>query len=186
MTLTLASRPSPRQPKIRLRDFRPLGQVSRNCRGGGGGGVAEKRSAGLSIGGRLARREVERPDQRAGDRRSATMAQYLILIYGDEKAHEQGGQELWDQLMKGHTAFAETHGPKIAGGNALQPTTTATTVRDDGSKVAVTDGPFAETKEALGGYYLVEAKDLDEAIAIAKDVPAPVGGVEVRPVMVFD
>jgi len=115
------------------------------------------------------------------------MAQYLILIYGDEKAHEQGGQPLWDQLMKEHTAFAETHGPKLAGGNALQPTGTATAVRrDDNGKVAVTDGPFAETKEALGGYYLVEAKDLDEAIAIAKDVPAPFGGVEVRPVMVFD
>jgi hypothetical protein len=71
---------------------------------------------------------------------------------------------------------------KLLGGAALQPTGTATSVR--GSEV--TDGPFAETKEALGGYYLIEAADLDEAIAVAKQVPAPYGGVEVRPVMVFD
>ena len=110
------------------------------------------------------------------------MAEYLILIYGDEKAHADGGQELWDQLMQGHNKFAENNGPAIRGGNALQDTSTATTIRGD----VVTDGPFAETKEALGGYYLVEAKDLDEAIAIAKQVPAPHGGLEVRPVMVFD
>jgi len=114
------------------------------------------------------------------------MAQYLILIYGDEKQHEAGGQELWDELMKGHTAFGEKHGASIKGGNALQPVATATAIRFDGDRANVTDGPFVETKEALGGYYLVEAKDLDEAIAIAKDVPAPHGGLEVRPVMVFD
>ena len=115
------------------------------------------------------------------------MAQYLVLIYGDEKAIDGAGQPLWDQLMKEHGAFGETHGPKLAGGNALQPVSTATSVRrDDDGKATVTDGPFAETKEALGGYYLIEAKDLDEAIAIAKDVPAPFGGVEVRPVRVFD
>jgi hypothetical protein len=110
------------------------------------------------------------------------MAEYLILIYGDEQKHADGGQELWDQLMQGHNKFAENNGPALRGGNALQSTGTATTIRGD----VVTDGPFAETKEALGGYYLVEAKDLDEAIKIAKQVPAPNGGVEVRPVMVFD
>jgi len=114
------------------------------------------------------------------------MAEYLILIYGDEQKHAAGGQELWDQLMQGHTKFAENNGSVLRGGNALQPTTTATTIRSEGKSQPVTDGPFAETKEALGGYYLVEAKDLDEAIAIAKQVPAPHGGVEVRPVMVFD
>ena len=70
----------------------------------------------------------------------------------------------------------------ILGGNALQPTTTATSIRDD----IVTDGPFVETKEALGGYYLIEATDLDQALAIAKLCPASVAAVEVRPIMVFD
>ena len=110
------------------------------------------------------------------------MAEYLILIYGDEQKHADGGQELWDSLMQGHNKFAENNGTALRGGNALQPTATATTIRDG----VVTDGPFAETKEAVGGYYLIEAKDLDEAIKVAKQVPAPHGGVEVRPVMVFD
>jgi hypothetical protein len=110
------------------------------------------------------------------------MAEYLILIYGDEQKHADGGQELWDSLMQGHNKFAENNATALRGGNALQPTSTATTIRDG----VVTDGPFAETKEAIGGYYLVEAKDLDEAIKIAKQVPSPNGGLEVRPVMVFD
>ena len=115
------------------------------------------------------------------------MAQYLVLIYGDEKAHADGGQQLWDELMQGHTAFADKHEKALAGGNALQDTSTATSLRkeSDGS-FTVTDGPFAETKEALGGYYLVEAADLDEAIAMAKDIPMPGGGVEVRPIMTFE
>jgi len=72
------------------------------------------------------------------------------------------------------------------GGTPLQPTSTATTVRSDGADgFTVTDGPFVETKEALGGYYLVEAADLDEAIAIAKQVPSNFGAIEVRPIMVF-
>ncbi|MGB8651582.1 MAG: YciI family protein [Mycobacteriales bacterium] len=115
------------------------------------------------------------------------MAQYLVLIYGDEKAFEEGGQGLWDEVMKGHNDFGAEHGPAIAGGNALQPTSTATSIRKESSgEFVVTDGPFLETKEALGGYYLIEAQDLDEAIAVAKKIPAPAGGLEVRPVMVFD
>jgi hypothetical protein len=115
------------------------------------------------------------------------MAQYLVLLYGNEQAHRDGGQPLWDQLMQGHMAFGEKHEKAVVGGNALQDTTTATSIRkgEDGS-FTVTDGPFAETKEALGGYYLIEADDLDQAIAIAKDVPAPNGGAEVRPTMVFN
>jgi hypothetical protein len=114
------------------------------------------------------------------------MSEYLILIYGDEKAMEAGGEALWKEIHDGHNAFGEKHGPSLRGGNALQPVGTATSIRHEGDRSLVTDGPFAETKETLGGYYLVEAKDLDEAIGIAKDVPAPNGGVEVRPVMVFD
>jgi hypothetical protein len=75
----------------------------------------------------------------------------------------------------------------LRGGNALLPTSSATSLRRDSSgKLVVTDGPFAETKEALGGYYLIEATDLDSAIAIASQVPTPYGGVEVRPIWVFD
>lgn len=114
------------------------------------------------------------------------MSQYLVLIYGDEKAIEAGGQGVWDDTMKGHMQFGATHEKALAGGNALQGTHTATSIRPEGNGFTVTDGPFAETKEALGGYYLVEAADLDEAIAIAKDIPMPFGGVEVRPVQVFE
>jgi hypothetical protein len=84
--------------------------------------------------------------------------------------------------MEAHNRFAqqvEAKGGKIVSGNALQPTSTATTIRGD----VVTDGPFAETKEALGGYYLIEAPDLDHALDIAKLCPARFGGVEVRPIM---
>jgi hypothetical protein len=112
------------------------------------------------------------------------MAEYLVLIYEDEAGWEQGGAEARAQGMKDHMAFGEANGPAIRGGNALQPTGTATSIRNNGT--AVTDGPFAETKEALGGYYLIEAPDLDAAIAIAKQVPHRFGGVEVRPVMTFE
>ena len=108
------------------------------------------------------------------------MAQYLVLIYEDEAGWQAGGPAA-EQGMKAHQEFGEKHGPVLRGGNALQPTSTATTIRDG----VVTDGPFAETKEALGGYYLVEADDLDQALAIAKEVPTLAGGVEVRPVLVL-
>jgi len=113
------------------------------------------------------------------------MAQYLILIHEDETAYATGGEELSREVMAAHEAFAAAVpglGAKLVGGEALQPTTTATRVRGG----EVTDGPFAETKEALGGYYLVEAPDLDTALAVAKLCPARFGGVEVRPVMSFD
>ena len=115
------------------------------------------------------------------------MSQYLVLIYGDENAIGNGGPALWDQLHKDHMVFGQTNESAIAGGNALQSSDTATSVRPDGADgFIVTDGPFVETKEALGGYYLVEAADLDAAIAIAKQVPMPSGGVEVRPIQVLD
>jgi hypothetical protein len=114
------------------------------------------------------------------------MAQYAILIYEDEAGWAAGGPEA-EQGMKAHQVFGESHQAVLRGGNALQPTSTATSIRKQSSgDLAVTDGPFAETKEALGGFYLIEAADLDEAIAVAKQVPAPFGGVEVRPVQVFD
>jgi hypothetical protein len=115
------------------------------------------------------------------------MAQYLILLYEDETAWETAGQETFEQMFKAHQEFTARNAVARLGGNALQPTGTATSVRKDSSGgFTVTDGPFVETKEALGGYYLVEAADLDEAVALAKQVPALFGGVEVRPVRVFD
>ena len=110
------------------------------------------------------------------------MAEYLILIYENETAYASGDPGVWQQAMDAHNRFAGQVGEaggKLIGGNALQPTATATTIRGD----VVTDGPFAETKEALGGYYLIEARDLDHALEIAKLCPAPYGGVEVRPIM---
>jgi hypothetical protein len=111
------------------------------------------------------------------------MTQYLILIYGNEAEIAQtDGAKLYGE----HLAFGAANEKSVLGGNALESISTATSIRHDGgsdAEVTVTDGPFAETKEALGGYYLIEAADLDEAIAIAKQVPAPFGGVEVRPVM---
>ena len=113
------------------------------------------------------------------------MSQYLILIYEDEAGYATATPEVLGEVMEAHNQFSaavEAHGAKIVGGEALQPTTTATSVR--GSDV--TDGPFVETKEALGGYYLIDAPDLDTALAVGKLCPARFGGVEVRPVMTFD
>jgi hypothetical protein len=114
------------------------------------------------------------------------MTQYLILIYGDESQFAGLSADDSTKLYRDHLTFGEENQKNIAGGNALEAVSTATSIRHDpAGEVTVTDGPFAETKEALGGYYLIEAADLDEAIAIAKQVPAPYGGVEVRPVMVL-
>jgi hypothetical protein len=110
------------------------------------------------------------------------MSEYLILIYGDEASWASATPDVWQAAMQAHNRFAEQiveKGGKMLGGNALEPTTTATSIRAD----VVTDGPFVETKEALGGYYLIEAADLDQAIEIAKLCPATAGGVELRPVM---
>ncbi len=110
------------------------------------------------------------------------MSQYLILIYEDESEWVDATPEMWEAAMGDHGRFTEQVtelGGKILGGEALAPTPTATSIRGD----VVTDGPFAETKEALGGFYLIEANDLDHALAIAKLCPAGGGGVEVRPVV---
>jgi len=115
------------------------------------------------------------------------MSEYLVLIYQNEAGMKDADPAMMGKMMQEHIDFAENNGKALRGGNALEPTTSATTLRRDGSgKLVVTDGAFAETKEALGGYYLIEASDLDEAIAIACQVPAPSGGVEVRPIRVFD
>ncbi len=115
--------------------------------------------------------------------------QYLCLIYDDEKlidAMPEAERGAFFGAYMQFTADIKTSG-HLRGGDALQPVATATTVRIRDGKLTTTDGPFAETREQLGGYYLVEAKDLDEAIKIAARIPsAKVGSIEVRPIMVFD
>jgi hypothetical protein len=114
--------------------------------------------------------------------------QYLCLIYDDEKSWQKFSQAEAQQIMGEFHAYTESikKSGHYVGGNALQPTQTATTVRVRQGKVATTDGPFAETKEQLGGYYLVEARDLNEAIQVAARIPgARLGCIEVRPIMEF-
>jgi len=112
--------------------------------------------------------------------------QYLLLIYDPEKAWTTMPEAERNQLFAEYTTF--TKDIKASGhfraGDALQPTHTATTVRVRDGKASTTDGPFAETREQLGGYYLIEAKDLDEATKIAARIPsAKLGSIEIRPVM---
>src|ERR1700730_10985249 len=106
--------------------------------------------------------------------------QFLLLIYGDEKRWTNLGKAELDAEVREYGAFGKEFAGTILGGNALQPTTTAKTVRVREGKSLTTDGPFAETKEQLGGYYLVEARDAEEAIAIAAKIPwARHGSIEV-------
>jgi hypothetical protein len=114
---------------------------------------------------------------------------YLCLIYDDEKKLGAMPKGESDAFMGEYFSFTE--GIKktghYIGGEALQPVQSATTVRVRGGKVSTTDGPFAETKEQLGGYYLINAKDLNDAIQVASKIPsARLGTVEVRPIQEFN
>jgi hypothetical protein len=114
---------------------------------------------------------------------------YLALIYGDPAAEPQYGTDEFGAMMAGYEAASATYASEGAfvAGEALQGVETATSVRIRGDKVTISDGPFAETKEHLGGFYLLECDDLDTAIRYAKLIPsAKYGTVEVRPVMTFD
>jgi hypothetical protein len=113
---------------------------------------------------------------------------YLCLIYDEEKKLESMPKTESDAFMGEYFAFTEgiRKSGHYLGGNALQPVQAATTVRVRNGNVSATDGPFAETKEQLGGYYLIEARDLNDAIQVASKIPsARVGSVEVRPIMEF-
>jgi hypothetical protein len=113
---------------------------------------------------------------------------YLCLIYENEKQWESLPPAEADAIMNEYFKFTDDirKSGKYVAGEALQPTATATTVRVRNGKVSSTDGPFAETKEQLGGFYVVEARDLNEAIQIASRIPsARFGSIEVRPVMDF-
>jgi hypothetical protein len=113
---------------------------------------------------------------------------YLCLIYDEEKKLGAMSQGESDAFMGEYFAFTEgirKSGHYVAG-EALQPVQTATTVRIRNGKVSTTDGPFAETKEQLGGFYLIEARDLNDALQVASKIPsARLGSIEVRPVMTF-
>jgi len=112
--------------------------------------------------------------------------QFLLLIYDDEKRWTKLGKPDYGSELEEYRAFGKEFAKAIQGGNALQPTAAATTVRVRNGKPLATDGPFAETKEQLGGYYLVEASDADEAINIAAKIPgARYGSIEVRPILKF-
>lgn len=107
---------------------------------------------------------------------------YALLIYGSEAAYARLTEEESKQMYARHGAYAAQVGSRLAGGAELRPSATATTVRHRGDEQLVTDGPFAEAAEQLGGFYLVEANDLDEAIELAKQVPTlPGDAIEVRP-----
>ena len=113
---------------------------------------------------------------------------YLCLIYENEKAYDTMPKEEVDAVFGEYFSFTEgiKQSGHYVGGEALQPTPTATTIRIRNGKVSTTDGPFAETKEQLGGFYLVEARDLNDAIQLASKIPgARYGSVEVRPVVDF-
>ena len=113
--------------------------------------------------------------------------QYALLIYTNEQADAQASKEDQDAVMAAYYAFGEQFKQQIAGGEALLPTTSATSVRVREGNTLSTDGPFAETKEQLGGFYLVKCDNLDEAIQIAAKIPgAAHGTIEVRPVMEFN
>ena len=114
------------------------------------------------------------------------MTQYAALIYSRDV---DWTQPEFAQQTEEYNRFSEDHGAELRGGAALHPTSTATTVRVTGARggdVVTTDGPYAETKEALTGFYLFEAPDLDAALKVAADIPgAWDGAVEVRPVLEF-
>jgi len=115
--------------------------------------------------------------------------QYLLMIYQNEAESSKMDAAARQKVTAEYGAFTQTiiQSGNFKAGDGLQPTTTATTVRVRDGKTLTTDGPFAETREQLAGYYLVEAKDLDTAVAIAARIPgAKTGSIEVRPIMVYN
>jgi len=115
--------------------------------------------------------------------------QYLLTIYRSEAELGKLSVAERKQMTADYGAFTQSiiQSGHFKAGDGLQPTTTATTVRVREGKMLTTDGPFAETREQLGGYYLIDAKDLDAALGIAARIPgAKTGSIEVRPIMIYD
>ena len=114
---------------------------------------------------------------------------YLLLIYGDEAAGADATPQDMEAMMGAYMAYGEaiTAEGIMRGGDPLQPSTSATMVRVRDGETLLSDGPFAETREQLGGFYMVECDSLDQAIDAAKRIPgALTGSIEVRPIMEFD
>ena len=115
--------------------------------------------------------------------------QYLLLIYSPEATFEKQSSEERDAMLQEYHAFTQSiaQSGHLRGANELNVTKTAKTIRVRDGKHLISDGPFAETKEQLGGYYLVEARDQDEALQIAARIPsARIGSIEVRPIIPHD
>jgi hypothetical protein len=115
--------------------------------------------------------------------------QYLLMIYSNEAEYAKLDAATSQKMMEEFGAFTQSiiQSGNFKAGDRLRPASTATTVRVKDGKVLTTDGPFAETREQLGGYYLIEAKDLDAALGIAARIPsARYGAVEVRPIWVYN
>ncbi len=114
---------------------------------------------------------------------------YVCLIYDEEKRRSTMSPDERNALMGEYFAFTDAirRSGHYLGGEALQPVASAATIQVRNGKLSTTDGPFAETKEQLGGFYLIEARDLNDAIQVAARIPsARLGCIEVRPVMTFD
>jgi hypothetical protein len=114
---------------------------------------------------------------------------YMAIIFNDESQYATATPDEIGAIFAAHGEFGEAAGKAgvLLGGDRLQPVATATTVRVRDDERLLTDGPYAETKEQLGGFYMLECKDLDEALAWAARIPeARTGAVEVRPVMVYE
>jgi hypothetical protein len=115
--------------------------------------------------------------------------QYLLMIYVNEAEYAKLDAATGQKMFEEYGAFTQgiVQSGNFKAGDRLQPISTATTVRVRDGKTLTTDGPFAETREQLGGYYLIEAKDLDTALAIAAKIPgARYGSIEVRPIWVYN
>jgi hypothetical protein len=113
---------------------------------------------------------------------------YLCLIYDDEQQIDAMSKAEGDAFLAEYFAFTEAivASGHLVAGEALQPVSTATTLRRRNGRLTTTDGPFAETREQLGGFFLIEARDLNEALRVAGRIPSVrTGSVEVRPVMAF-
>ena len=115
--------------------------------------------------------------------------QYLLMIYQNEAEYAKNDAATSQKMLGEFQTFTQSiiQSGQFKAGDRLQPTATATTVRVRDGKTLTTDGPFAETREQLAGYYMVDAKDLDSAIAIAARIPsARIGSIEVRPIWVYN
>jgi hypothetical protein len=136
----------------------------------------------------LARRPLDQMSAIQPETRSDKM-QYLLMIYQNEVEYAKNDAATSQKMMDEYQTFTQSiiQSGQFKAGDRLQPTATATTVRVRDGKTLTTDGPFAETREQLAGYYMVDAKDLDSAIAIAARIPsARIGSIEVRPIWVYN